>query len=312
MREIFSLCLRFLHFQQRTHHYAQTSHVLDCFGCNGRCHCNLARSRVQRRLLELRLPRLRRGPVGCSDTNATAWVNAVTSAGGTVSGTQATNVCNLIVAYKAAGVFTLLDREWLYASENATQASIDIVNLSTHALSGTPTFTTNRGYAFGGVEHIDTNYTPGTNFTLNGLSFGEYATVVAGGTAVGFYGPYSYTKPASAGNVEYDADEVSFFAAPNKAGLAAGNYIITRTSSTSVSIYQNAGVAIQTSTAGPNTLPSGHFFTGAANNGSGTATDLFVGTLASVFFGGALNSTQAPAKSAALNTYMTAVGANVY
>jgi hypothetical protein len=45
---------------------------------------------------------------------------------------QQTNVCNLIAALKGHGLFTKLDRMWLYACENATQASIAIVNLATH------------------------------------------------------------------------------------------------------------------------------------------------------------------------------------
>ena len=66
------------------------------------------------------------------DAATTAWVNAVVTAGGTVSTSQKGYVDTLIKALKTASVWTSLSRLWLLASENTYQAGIDIVGLNTY------------------------------------------------------------------------------------------------------------------------------------------------------------------------------------
>jgi hypothetical protein len=252
---------------------------------------------------------------GCSDSNATAWVNAVVTAGGTVSSGQKTNVCNLIAAYKTAGIFTLLSHEWLYASENATQAKIDIINLASHTLIGSPTFSVNNGYSGWGTNVcINTNFSSDSNFTLNSASFGAFLVTsqTSGGSSIGAMGsvassPFTYFKPLNGSSVlEFDLNAASF---PTQANAnMQGNYIFSRTSSSAIVVYKNGAAGVSSSSTSTS-LNSSSIYVGAFN-GSGTCIQPMTSTevIASAFVGAGLNSTQAAAKYTALRAYMTAVG----
>ena len=251
------------------------------------------------------------GGGGGEDADTTAWASAVVGGGGSVGATQRGYVDTLIKAYKAAGVWAKLDREWLYASENIQQAAVSIVNPGSaiHSSVAAPTFTANRGYTCSGGAYIDTNYTPGTTFTLNSLSYGAYVRSASSGVAMGVFPVYSYFKPAG-GNLEYDANEVGFFTVSNP--TAAGSYIITRTASNALAAYKNnSSTALNTQTNTPSSVPVIDYYIGAANLG-GSPTDAFNGEIAAVFFGGGLTGAEAAAKNTALNAYMTSVGASVY
>lgn len=247
---------------------------------------------------------------GGTDADATAWSNAVAaiSAPDTPSPTQLSRVSDLITAYKAAGVWSKLDREWLYASENATQASVDIKSLSTHTPVGSPTFTASEGFTFGGT-YLETNYIPGTTYTLNSLSHGAYIRGGSTGVALGVFGVYSYMKIAGS-NIEYDADEFGFFSTAH--GGVAGSYIVSRTTSALVDIYKNnSSTSLRNDTNGPNAVPTLEFYVGAANSG-GSPADASDLQIAMSFFGGGLSNTEAAAKNVAFNAYMTALGKAVY
>ena len=105
------------------------------------------------------------------DSDTTAWISAVTTAGGSVSSGRQTTVNNLIVGLKSDGVWTKLDRLWLFAGENTESALIDLVARSSATAVNSPTFTTDRGYVSDGTtSYINTGYnasTQGVNFTLN-------------------------------------------------------------------------------------------------------------------------------------------------
>src|SRR6266566_8370586 len=102
------------------------------------------------------------------DPATTAWVNAVVAAGGTVSGTQKGFVDTLILCEKTAAngnLFALLDRLWIHASENVTQATVDTIadaSLTNHGLS----FTVSQGFTGdGATTYADSGYSSGPNFT---------------------------------------------------------------------------------------------------------------------------------------------------
>lgn len=104
------------------------------------------------------------------DAATTAWINAVVAAGGTVSTGRKTVVDNLIVGLKADGIWTKLDRLWIFAAENTQSALIDLVALSTATPASSPTFTTDRGYTCNGTATVNTGFVPNTHgvqFTLN-------------------------------------------------------------------------------------------------------------------------------------------------
>ena len=250
---------------------------------------------------------------GGLDPATSAWIAAVITAGGTVSGTQQTNVDTLIKAYKSAGIFTLHDRMWLYASENVQQAAIDIISLASHTLVGTPAFTANRGYDGNGFSgSIDTNYITGTNFTLNANSFGAYVTTSTTAFSNTIMGE-SNLDGSTCNFVAINGSAVLQFDDCNGAfptltnANTKGRYIFTRTSSTNIAVYKN-GTSIGPATSSSFTVPNIHWFVLGYNNNGSLAGQTQV-QVASVFMGGTLNSTQAAAKDAADAVYMTAVGA---
>ena len=149
------------------------------------------------------------------DPATTAWVNAVVTAGGTVSTAQKVKVDTLIRGLKADGLFSVLDRVWLFASENTQQAGIDIINLGTLTEHGSPTFTAGSGYAFSGSNYLDTGIilaSESRNYTLNSASSFVYiptSYTTFPNTPLGTYdgtnsGPY-YTAGAA-----YINDTVAF------------------------------------------------------------------------------------------------------
>jgi hypothetical protein len=258
-----------------------------------------------------------------TDADATAWAAAVVTAGGTVSATQLSRVSDLITAYKAASVWTLLDREWLYASENAFCAQVDIKGLASHTLvnnGSLPTFTANEGYApTGATGYIDAGVAPsgGVNFALNSNTFGCYvrtsrtsgATVTHMGTTTGG-ADYAYLRALNGSTAtEFDDNAADFPTGPANAN-AQGDYIISRTNSTTIVPYKN-GSAGASVTSNASSRSTQNWFVLALNN-NGTPINIGADQIASSFLGATMNGTQAAAKALALNNYMTAVGANIY
>lgn len=252
---------------------------------------------------------------GCSDSNETAWAAAVVSAGGTVSGAQATRVCTLIQAYKSAGTWATYDRIWLFAAENVQQATIDLVHLATWTILSSPTFAANVGYTGDLGAGINSNFTPSTaggNYTQNSAHLSAYVKASDGTTshaAIGANdgGNFSYMEPSASG-IAFDINGASFPGGTDASGI--GQYIATRTSSTNVAIYKNG-----------NTTPIGS--SSSDNSGAISTIPFYIlsintfghpsaATIAAITIGGGMTSTQMTASASAMNAYQTAIGNNVY
>jgi hypothetical protein len=117
-------------------------------------------------------------PGGGGGVGLTAWVMAVMTAGGAVSGTQQTRVGNLITSLQSASLYSIWDAIWLLDSENPTQASIDIVNLKTWTASGTVAQGAT-GYSSSTAGYLITtvNISTTTNYTQNSATLMGYVTV---------------------------------------------------------------------------------------------------------------------------------------
>ena len=263
---------------------------------------------------------------GCSDTNATAWVNAVVAASGTVSAPQQTRVCNLIVAAKGHGYWTKLDRMWLLASENAAQAKIDIVNLATTTITGAPTFTASQGYSnFTTSDFIDTGYLPSSSsvhLTLNSVDIGYYnrtnrsasASVVQFGIIDATVTPTTRLLVAS-NAFGFDQASLNDAGGPSVASTnAQGLFIGVRDSVSTSEVYKDGNTTpIATGSAASNTLStSATLFIGCVNTSTACAfptTD----QIAIAFVGGALTASDTANLSTDVNGgYMTSLGTNVY
>jgi len=256
---------------------------------------------------------------GCSDTNATAWAAAVVTAGGTVSGGQLTAVCNLITAYKSHGVYSLLDEEWLYASENAFTAMVSIVApYHSHAVVGSPTFTANLGYGGGSSSnYINTGYHVASvnHLTGTGGSWGVYIDVSRTSTnnnhvaGVSDGTTYLNLDPLNvASSFYFDWFSAGFFTGTRSPSNAKGNFIINRVSGSTSDVYIGAAAAQSFSIGSVGNSGMGNFYVLVYNN-NGTPTASSGDTVGSVFLGLTMTATQAGNKNADLCTYMTARGA---
>lgn len=257
--------------------------------------------------------------VGSSlDPATTAWVNAVVTAGGTVSGAQQTRVNTLITCYKTNSIWsTVKDREWLLAAENTQQAKIDIVNLGTFTINGSPTFTAGHGYTGdGSAAYLDTGVNPslgGFVFALNSAQVGVY--VVSGNLTTSNFVDIGATDFSTTtflgadGSLDVNARMNGGSGGPfNTVANTTGNWLFTRTASNLTTIYKNAASFATDSTAS-SAIPNATLAIFTENNGGHFSSD----QISAAWIGGAMNSTQVTADDTCLNGgYMTSLGINVH
>lgn len=236
------------------------------------------------------------------DPATLAWVSAVVGNGGTVSAARQSLVDALIAGLRADGVWSKLDRLWVFAAENSASALTDMVADSLATAVNSPTFTTDRGYNTNGSAsmYVDTNFTSGTNYTQDAAhasiwQLSDPGTVnpmiydgAPSGTNFNFYpnagGTQFWRLNANAGGAFTVADGVAF-------------HLGNRTSSTNTDGYRN-GASLGSSSSTSTGLPAAGLRLGIQNDGQ----------FAEFSAGGTLSSTDASNLYSRLRTYMTAVG----
>jgi hypothetical protein len=254
-----------------------------------------------------------------TDAATTAWVSAVVAASGSVSAGRQTIVDALIVGLKSDGVWSKLDRLWLFAAENTQSALIDLVGLVSATPVSSPTFTPDQGYAGDGTtSYIDTLFIPSTHgvtYTLNSAHFSVWDTespIPSAGVAsllgcadtsqtTALYPNFNATFTIGVINEAGSEEDQT----PWMSGVQ--HLIVSRTGSNSVSLYGNGSVSsgspFTANTA--DALGTRSFFVGGVNNAAlvqGRADQI-----AAVSMGGGLNATEAANLYARLNTYMGAL-----
>jgi hypothetical protein len=257
------------------------------------------------------------------DAATIAWVNAVIANGGSVSNGRKILVDNLIVGLKADGLFTKLDRLWLFAAENQPSALTDIIADQLATAVNSPTFTTDRGYTGQDqnvpTQYIDTNYNPSTNgvqYTQNAAHasawcVGNVAPSV-GGALMGLNAAATTVTDIydtfSDGNVYARINEGTPSGSQGAPGTRAGQWLINRSGSGATQLYQNGSLfSSPNSTSGA--LANGNFFVTCENfpppptTNNGTPNQVAMASM-----GGNLNGTDASNLYSRLRTYMTAVG----
>lgn len=255
-----------------------------------------------------------------TDPAAVAWTAAVVAASGTVSAAQLTRVSTLISCYKTNNIWSIRDRTWLRASENTTQANLDIVNLQTSTPHGTLTFTAGQGYTSNGTTgYIDTGYIPSTaggNLTLNSATIGAY--IITNDTSVNNRvlmgvnsggSDFLYLQPLAAGGSFWENNGITF---PNVAGQSTtqGFWVNSRVNATTITLDKN-GVQIGSAASNSGTLPTKSIFVGAFDD-NGTPDDFSIDQWALDFIAGGLTPTQRAAESTCDNAYMASLSINVY
>lgn len=242
------------------------------------------------------------------ETETTAWVAAVVGDSGTVSAGRQTIVDNLIAGLKADGIFTKLDRIWLFAAENSQSALRDLVAAASASAVGTPIFTTDVGYA--GMtspdSYINSNFNPSTattpKFTRNSAcAFGwsNSSAALNEQPIVGQQGLGLFMYPMTSGNVNAAINEAVTFSVGITVANGLGFYHVNRSASNAEQIYKN-GSSVQTG-ANASVLPenSNIFFLRASTPWTGQAR---LGG-----FGQSLTATEATNIWSRFTTYLAAV-----
>ncbi len=250
------------------------------------------------------------------------WSAAVVVNGGTVSRARQVLVTAYIKSLMASGAWPLIDDIYMLVAEDEPSALTSWKQTVLGVTAASPTFTADRGYAFDGVaQYIDTNWNVSTrakamsaghvrvsNYERTNVSAATYAVGVSIG-ANRIIGTRPRSTSTSLAGFAGSAI-ASFTIAANSQGLSvvSGNGGL---GSQTISAWKN-GVALTDATGITigTTLPTVNFFINALNT-SGTAGSFRASTQGYVDFGSPLSTTQEAAVYAALQVFLTAVGANV-
>jgi hypothetical protein len=259
-------------------------------------------------------------PASSFQAETTAWIAEVVSNGGSVSAGRKIIVDNLIVSLKADSLWTKLDRLWLFAAEDEPSALTDLVGLDLATAVSSPSFVADEGYTGNGsTSYIDSNFNPSTasspKFVQDSAAIGIYdrtdrtgadLTIMMGirGAAAAELFPLSDAGPS--GRFEMNGGGTPF---TESNANAKGSYLVSRTASDLTTAYKN-GASLGTDTAASVGVANLDFFICSGNNGSAflPATDQAAGA----WIGEGFDATTAANFATHINTYMTAVGANVY
>lgn len=249
---------------------------------------------------------------GGFDVDVTAWSAAVVSAGGTVSGAQKAYVQALVGSLKASGVWASLDRLWLFAAENSTQALIDLVTRTTATAVNSPTFIANQGYTGNGTtSYVNTGFTPSTaggKFVQNSASLGAWVvtapTTTAGiecGSEVG--APFTEIGVRfTSVNYRYDINSTASAAAAHGNNWT-GAFHVQRTGASALALYRN-GTSVATDASASTTLNTGALSFLAHSAGAAPST----AQIGMGWIGASMSVPQLAGLYAAQRAYMTAVG----
>lgn len=233
--------------------------------------------------------------------------------------------------FNANGTSSKLDALYILATQDTVTSLLNLVS-SSYALttSSSPTFAADRGYTGDGVAHfLETGFSPGVaagNYALNSSSFGAYVRTNVAENAndigcsetiggVDFSNSFLNTLSVDATNQFVTINQDSQHPTANPTAL--GFYVVTRTGVTTAAVYKN-GSPFSTATDVSTFLAD----TGATfnilcrrlvtNGGAPTRDNFSTKQVAAAFIGGGMSATDANNFSLRINSYMTAVGANVF
>ncbi len=243
------------------------------------------------------------------DADAVAWAAAVIAAGGTVSGTRKGLVDTLIKALKSAGLWTKLDRLWLFAAENQTAALIDLVARATATAVNSPGFTVDRGFnSDGSTSYVDTNYNPSTaggNFALNAASFGGRSQASSGvATFLGSPGTSLALINLATSSFTAEINDATAITGSTPGYGRIGFCAVNRSGASARQTYYNGADVGDDTTASTSLLNADFYVLRRGSQYEGSA-----GIVASFFAGGSLTAADHLALYNAEHALMQAIGA---
>ena len=246
------------------------------------------------------------------DTDAQAFFDRVTAAGGTTSLTEKTATNQLVLDLKSFGIWSSLKAIYPMVGSSSSACSQNLKSSSfTASFSGGWTFastgiTGNNTNAF-----MNSNFVPSTDASTSGFSFGSYPrNNNTTGTQVSGCFTTSTTSFAqhnlSNGNMFSGVigNIISYTANPS-----TRTFIHRRTSSTFSQSYRN-GTSLGSETNTASALPNINFYIGARNNGG--LVDFYDGhEYAFYFLGLGLTNQNALDLTTSINTFQTSLSRNV-
>lgn len=259
------------------------------------------------------------------DPDVMAYAASVVANGGTVSTARYPTLMAFVGAEKASGAWDLTDDYWGFWAEGSVQALTSLKQRRLAVATNTPTFTTDRNYAFDGVtNYIDTGFIPsshGLSMTTDNVRLAVYertnvsGNTVAAGTTSGTSSQALQLRPRnssnaigtpnvnlSGGTFTLPAANSQGFTSAARNAAAAGNCVA----------YKNGAAMTRTvdPTAFGATLPAFSLYVGADNR-SGSPLSFRACSVGMVAIGATLSASQELSQYNAVQTWATNVGANV-
>jgi hypothetical protein len=269
-------------------------------------------------------PTITPSPSFAFDSDASAYMSAVESAGGFLSSSFKTAINNFYVGLKSDSLYTEIGAMWLFTGGTAAAHAIEgkapsdadrtiiwsgsLTGSVLHTIEGVqPNGTTN---TYGTIIDSPSVLVPSTS--ANDTSIGMYQKSVTANSGFAL-GPFaSFTSPRFQLNIPFDSANTSvtigsnFAAAYNNTVAPVGFWAGTRNSSTEIKLYKNGtNVATNssTNTAGLQTNKLEFF----GINGS---SNLHIGNVQFAYVGNALDATQMSNLHSRVHTLQTALGRN--
>lgn len=223
----------------------------------------------------------------------------------------------------AGGSWALTDDLWIFAAENSQSALTSLKQLRLATAINAPTFTPDRNYAFNGTtQTIDTGFIPSANGKILALSndrISIYERTNVSTNTISLGVASNSTRPIRLGalnstNIVGACNSALVTVAAGVAdsrGLTTVMRINDTTSTPLLSFFKN-GVAGNTGHAAAGGVTAiNHSLYISGWNSVGTLTQPRANSVAFACIGAAMTVAQELAQYNAVQTYMTAVGANV-
>lgn len=253
------------------------------------------------------------------DADLSAWAATVVANGGTVSADRAAVVGQFIATEKANGTWALTDDYLGFWGEDAAQALTSLKQRRLATVTGSPTFSASRHYAFdGSTNYIDTGFIPDTHAVAMGINSVHLEAYdrqnASGGTTAGASSTSSRTVrlvSRTTGNCTgYGNSDVATYTLP--ASTSLGLTQIGRSAGAVTDSYGSKNGVAMTRTGDPTalgaTLPSHSLYIGGLNN-AGSFSSGRVCQIGFAAWGAALTEAQRLARYNAVVAWGTAVGA---
>ena len=224
------------------------------------------------------------GVVGLSsfDAATNAWTAAVNNNAGTVTNARTIIVDTLVLGLKAQGLFSKLDRLWLFAAENPPSALTSLVNPSTGLATAvnSPTFTADQGYAGdAATSYINSGYNPSTGpqFTQDSAHYSHYARTDESGAVttipVGHYTGSTVTQFAYIAGISTGWVNDSVGNSTTFSNITKGLWMVRRPGANATALDKNGVLA--NSQSGSSQAPVNPVIYVGARNLSGVADSLY-------------------------------------